>query len=130
MGSAAQRTVLHALTLRLLATSADLENPKNPLTVYVQAKTGEMPRYVATQGYIDGVAPRELVHRVTVWADQDLGIRGYGDARSVKDAEKAAAFDAMMLLAERDLLWTTPKPSSEALDSSAETEATLSNGTK
>lgn len=112
---------------------ADLDNPKNPLTVYVQGLTGEMPRFITTQGFIEN-EPRELMHRATVWADQELGIRGYGDARSVKEAEKAAAFDAAMLLAEKGLLGTAGKPPSSVAGGSSdqigEYEATLSTGAK
>lgn len=49
--------------------------------------------------------------RVNVVADEEYSIVGYGDHRTVREAEKTAALHALLLLGEQNLLATKPTPS-------------------
>jgi HrpA-like RNA helicase len=113
----------HVLYPKLIASGTVkaqwLENPKNPLTVYINHQTGQPPKFEMSQGRIED-GPPELVYRATIVADVVRNISGYGDGKNVKDAEKGAAFDAAMRLAEHGLLGAKPSainsgPSGQAI---------------
>ncbi|CAO1621139.1 unnamed protein product [Parajaminaea phylloscopi] len=132
------RNGLHAPILKAGTVKAQwVENPKNPLIAYVSAKTGKSPKFSCVPGSVED-DPQTQGFRVTVIADGPLGISGYGDARTVREAEIAAAFDAIMLLAEKGLLdaksMSKPEPQPKAAaggaanSASTQAEVTLSSG--
>ncbi|PWN54490.1 P-loop containing nucleoside triphosphate hydrolase protein [Violaceomyces palustris] len=96
-----------------------LENPKNPLQNYVLARTGEYPSYKSEEGQIEG--RRDKNFRCTLVLDKELDLTSYGDGRTAKEAEKAAALHGVMILADRDLLNKPPPPSAAAIAQGAAT---------
>lgn len=110
-----------------------IDNPKNPLNVYVNARTGQAPQFATQEGRFRDKTGK--VHRTTVVADPELQIFGYGDGSTVKESQHAAALDAALQLAERGLLGKKPPPI-KAVESTTATDAStppvknkLSNGT-
>lgn len=106
-----------------------LENPKNPMQNYISARTLQPPNYQSEQGYVEG--RREATFRVTLLADQDHDIVGYGDAKQLKEAEKIAALHAMLQLEDRNLLSAKPTgPAKGQVAPPPGPSATMSDGTK
>ncbi|CAO1622974.1 unnamed protein product [Sympodiomycopsis kandeliae] len=108
-----------------------VENPRNPLQAYFTRRFGESPEFQRQVGRLE--AATEKSYRVIVEADREFGISGYGDGKNAKDAERSAAFDALMQLAERGLLDAKANPIQEAeapvaAQKSQEHQATLSSG--
>lgn len=85
-----------------------IENPKDRLSTYYTQKYGDQPQFSREVGRLESGTEKSF--RATVEADREMGITGYGDGKSIKDAEKSAAFDALMQLAERGLLEGRPRP--------------------
>ncbi|SPO41704.1 related to ATP-dependent RNA helicase [Pseudozyma flocculosa] len=87
-----------------------LENPKSPIQNYVLLSTGQAPVYSNEEGRVEGRRDKNI--RSTLVLDADRGWAVYGDAKTAKDAEKAAALHAVLFLQEQgDLLNKAPKPS-------------------
>lgn len=106
-----------------------LDNPKNPIQNYIAARTLQPPNYQSEQGFVEG--RREPTFRVSLLADEDHGIVGYGDAKQVKEAEKIAALHAMLQLEDRNLLSAKPTgPAKGQVAPPPGPSATMSDGTK
>ncbi|WFD31604.1 RNA helicase [Malassezia sp. CBS 17886] len=102
-----------------------LDNPKNIVYLYTQARLGAPPPFQCTEGFVTGW--RDPVFRCTAVLDEEHNIVATGDGKSQKEAEKAAALDGMFLLVERDFV-ANPPPSVNAAKAPAELSVTLSDG--
>ncbi|KAN0064438.1 hypothetical protein ACQY0O_002816 [Thecaphora frezii] len=90
-----------------------LDNPKSPIQNYVFHRTGEYPVYTPEEGRVEGRRDKNV--RCTILLDADQPWSVYGDGKTPKEAEKAAALHAVLFLQEQgDLLSKAPPPSAAA----------------
>ncbi|KAG0702542.1 hypothetical protein DFH29DRAFT_920804 [Suillus ampliporus] len=88
-----------------------LDNPKSPVANFASHHLDNQPTYEAVEGIVSGTSKR--VSRVIVTLDTAPPVRGIGDHRVRREAEKLAGLSAVYQLHDTGL-FDKPKPAASA----------------